>query len=320
MGTAVPSDLKTHRHDMHARKTITSLGQELDLSAESFGWLTPSSDLLDDRQALRQRLDTEGYLYMPGYLDCDVVDRARLRLLEQLDELELLDPGHPVEQGVAKQPWEPTACHDLIHENVPLQRLLYDGRMIELYERLLQGPVRTFDFTWMRVMGPGPGVAPHADSVYMNRGTRRLFTSWTPLMEISLELGGLMVMPGSHRSESLQEYFEADVDTYCTNREAPAPQGEHEWIGPLGDGKLTQDPAKLQKVMGRRWLTAERYQPGDVLLFSIYTVHASIDNSTTRVRLSTDSRYQRADEPADERWVGPKPTGHGKNARKGLIC
>jgi ectoine hydroxylase-related dioxygenase (phytanoyl-CoA dioxygenase family) len=53
-----------------------------------------------------------------------------------------------------------------------------------------------------------------------------------------------------------------------------------------------------------RWLTAE-YRMGDVLIFSIYTMHASTDNrSESAVRLSSDTRYQLASEPVDPRWVG----------------
>ena len=127
-------------------------------------------------------------------------------------------------------------------------------------------------------------------------------------------------MPGSHRLDRLKKHYEGDVDTFCTNKADREPQDVHEWIGPLGDGKLSRHPARLQSKLGLPWRTAERYQPGDVVVFSIYTVHGSLDNQTDRIRLSTDSRYQPADEPADERWVGEKPIGHNRSIRKGLIC
>ena len=71
--------------------------------------------------------------------------------------------------------------------------------------------------------------------------------------------------------------------------------------------------------MGGRWLTAD-YQAGDLLIFSIRTVHASLDNGSDRIRLSSDTRYQRADEPADERWIGDAPIAHGRAAKRGRIC
>jgi ectoine hydroxylase-related dioxygenase (phytanoyl-CoA dioxygenase family) len=66
-------------------------------------------------------------------------------------------------------------------------------------------------------------------------------------------------------------------------------------------------------------LTAD-YRMGDVLIFSIKTVHASLDNGSDRIRLSSDTRYQRADEPADERWIGERPITHSLAAKRGRIC
>jgi hypothetical protein len=50
-------------------------------------------------------------------------------------------------------------------------------------------------------------------------------------------------------------------------------------------------------------------------------IHASLDNRTTdRVRISTDTRYQLASEPIDERWIGENPIGHGMAGKRGRIC
>jgi len=57
-----------------------------------------------------------------------------------------------------------------------------------------------------------------------------------------------------------------------------------------------------------------------VLIFSVYTVHGSLDNQSDEIRLSSDSRYQLASEPLDERWVGENPPGHGGASVKQLIC
>ena len=52
----------------------------------------------------------------------------------------------------------------------------------------------------------------------------------------------------------------------------------------------------------------------------MFTVHAGLDNRSDRVRLSSDSRYQPASKPADERWIGPNPIAHGAAGRRGKIC
>jgi ectoine hydroxylase-related dioxygenase (phytanoyl-CoA dioxygenase family) len=76
---------------------------------------------------------------------------------------------------------------------------------------------------------------------------------------------------------------------------------------------------KLRRSLGGRWLTAE-FSAGDVLLFDVFTIHASIDNHSDRIRLSTDTRYQRASQPVDERWIGENPPAHGAAGKRGRIC
>jgi hypothetical protein len=299
---------------------LSSLGHELDLSPGCFGWFRDSRALLAEPPALRERFAEDGYVFLVGVLDRDLVDRARARMREQLHELGLLEPGAPIMDGIARKPWQPQSVHKLIDGNEPLRQLLYSGRMLEIHGVLFDAAIRHFDFTWIRAIGPGRGTAPHADTVDMGRGTPRLVTAWTPLMEIPLHVGGLMVMPGSHRLQRLRKYFAYDVDSYCENQPPREAKDVHNWIGPLGDGKLSENPALLQQRLGLPWLTAERYRPGDLLIFSLQTLHASLDNTSDRVRLSTDSRYQPADEPADPRWVGPNPTGHSPANRRAMIC
>jgi len=53
----------------------------------------------------------------------------------------------------------------------------------------------------------------------------------------------------------------------------------------------------------------------------MYTVHASLDNASgNRIRFSSDSRYQPASLPADERWIGENPPAHGLAGKRGRIC
>jgi hypothetical protein len=85
------------------------------------------------------------------------------------------------------------------------------------------------------------------------------------------------------------------------------------------DGSVSEDPVELREQLGGRWLTAE-YRAGDLLTFSTYTIHASLDNRSERIRLSSDSRYQLASEPVDERWIGEAPVGHGPAGKRGRIC
>lgn len=75
----------------------------------------------------------------------------------------------------------------------------------------------------------------------------------------------------------------------------------------------------LRERLGGCWLT-NQFNMGDVLVFSGFTAHASLDNQSDKMRLSSDSRYQRASETADERWIGKNPISHGADAKRGMIC
>jgi ectoine hydroxylase-related dioxygenase (phytanoyl-CoA dioxygenase family) len=144
-------------------------------------------------------------------------------------------------------------------------------------------------------------------------------TCWVPYKKTSYKLGGLMVLEGSHkRMDLLENYVYRDVDSYCENRERDLEKiKKNEWTF---SGTLSHNPVAIRNKFGGRWLVTE-FEPGDFLTFGMFVVHASIDNQTeNEIRISSDSRYQRASEPVDERWVGVNPPAHGPNGKRGLIC
>ena len=73
----------------------------------------------------------------------------------------------------------------------------------------------------------------------------------------------------------------------------------------------------MRERYGGRWLTTD-FQLGDLLIFTMYTLHCSLENHSpvNRIRLSSDTRYQLASEPADERWIGDDPIAHGPEAQR----
>jgi hypothetical protein len=292
---------------------------ELDLKPEAFGPLRDSSDAAQDPATLRARMAEDGYLFMPGYLDRQEVLATRGELLRRIAKEGKLDPAHAVDEGVCLPGGIGSLSASLAQDNEPMHRLLYSGRMMDFYRGFLGGPVLHFDFTWVRTIGPGNGTPPHYDVVYMGRGTRNLYTAWTPLGDTNTTLGGLMILENSHKHEKLKQgYGNQDVDAYCTNRkDADKYASGEKWPA----GWLTDNPVRIRENLGGRWLTRSEFKAGDLLTFSMYTLHASLDNQTeNRLRLSTDTRYQLASEPADERWMGENPPAHGPRGKKGMIC
>ena len=311
-------------------------GRRLEASEDAFGWLRPSDALIGDPDALRARLEEDGYLFVPGLLDRDEVRAGRLDLLGHVEAAGALDPAFPVEAGVVRpDARERGLWQSYASTSDTMMSVLRGERMMSFFADLFGGAVRSYDFVWLRDQPRSHGIDPHCDLVFMGRGTPDVLSCWTPFGDIPLGAGGLMLLENSHRESvvRLADYLSQDVDSYCVNgpnAEAVATgamQWEH-WDRPAPGrdwkGEIVDDAIALREAWGGRWLTAPEFRMGDVLVFTMRTVHAGTDNETDALRLSTDSRYQRADAPVDERWVkgrdGEAPVGHGVGAKLGKIC
>ncbi|RYG47724.1 phytanoyl-CoA dioxygenase [bacterium] len=299
---------------------LTAGGVEIDTSPERFGWLRDSNDALGEVAELRRRMEEDGYLYLPGFLNRSDVQEVRRNLCDQLSEEGLLHPDRPREKAIARPGAAVAFRPDLANDGPArplLERTIYGERMMGFYGEFLGGEARHFDYTWLRVVAPGRGTYPHTDVVFMGRGTKNLYTAWVPLGDVPLEVGGLILIEGSHRDEEMRNGYSAhDVDTVC-EVDGTRPM---ERSGFSSGGSIGLDMAAVQQKIGGRLLTAKEFRMGDLLTFSIYTVHGSLDNGSDQIRMSSDSRYQLASDPVDERWVGDNPPGHGGNSVKGLIC
>ncbi len=281
-------------------------------------WMIDSTPLLGDVDALRRRMNEEGYLYLPGYLGRERVLGARRVITNRLSKLGVLHPDRDPMDAIPngkKGGFDGGPLRELFDDPSPIHDVLYDGPMIEFFRAFLNSPVRHYDYTWMRQVRPGPATQVHCDVVYMGRGTHELFTAWTPMGDNNLDLGGLLVLAGSHKFEGLKKsYWQSDVDSFCTNR---TPQQDAWARGQNGLLKATAQ--QLQKTIGGKWVTAD-YRAGDLVIFSVYTVHGGTDNRSGAFRLSTDTRYQRASDPIDERWIGERPVAHGAAGKRGKVC
>lgn len=297
---------------------LLTLGQPLDLSPDRFGFLHESR-IDDESRVMRRRMMDDGYLYLRNFWTRDAVQIVRDSLTRQLDQLGFLRPGSPRDDAVFNGREIGRAMGNPLDQQDPLLRdLLFGSRITDFFQEFLGGPVRHFDFIWFRTKGPGLGSPIHCDLVYMGRGTHDLYTTWVPFGDVSLDLGGLLVLEGSHKqSERLKPYLSRDVDDYCTNRDDAADyaSGKKWW-----DGTLSKNAVELQQSLGGRWLTSPEFRMGDAVIFNMTLVHGSLDNQTDRIRLSTDTRYQLASEPVDERWIGDSPPGHSVAQRRGRVC
>jgi len=316
--------------------TFQPRSRGFDLDRNEFGSLADSSALLGQPDLLRQKLEEDGYLFLPNFLNKEDVLAARKVVTDRLMEGGFLDETQPADEAIAKDikianghsAFRPSGeanslktynPDNLTENNQPLLDLIYEGKLKHFYESFFGRPARHLNYTWFRAVGPGMGTPPHCDRVYMGRGTKNLFTTWVPIGDAPFRVGGLMILENSHKqADRLGNYLSRDVDVYCENgknaEKLKSGEMQHEW-----DGSLTKNPFSLREKLGGRWLTAD-YRAGDILIFTMQTVHASLDNQSRQVRLSADFRYQPADEPIDERYAVEKPVPYSRDFKKGRIC
>ncbi|MGA2380533.1 MAG: phytanoyl-CoA dioxygenase family protein [Spirochaetia bacterium] len=230
---------------------LTYLGRNVDTSPTMFGELRSSIELLNDPETLESRMTQDGYLFLPGLLNREEVLAAREEILMRLDAAGYIDRSHPLLDAIPSAEVKDGFVPQLATNNEPLEKVIFHGPMMSFYQGILGGPVRHFDFVWLRAKRPGitDATPPHYDVVFMGRGTKKLYTSWTPLEDVPMEKGGLMVLESSHRLDEVKStYGELDVDTYCANKqEANAIEtGEKQWEDRVNGGKYADDALEVR--------------------------------------------------------------------------
>lgn len=275
-----------------------AIGQrELEMGSRYLTELRSSNEILEDTASLRTRLKEDGYLLIRGFHDRERVLSARMDFLQKLQEMGRLDPSAPIEEGVIstdnKGAMWGRGAEELQAEFPRFLEVVNHPTVMGFFDRLLGGPSMTYDYKWPRAVPNGGNTGAHYDVVYMGRGTKDVYTMWTPMGDIPLEMGTLAMCLGSqHYDKIKQTYGEMDVDR-----------------DNVATGWFSEDPLEIVDTYGGQWATTE-FKAGDAIIFGMYMMHTSLNNTTNRYRISSDTRYQLASEPVDERWIGRKPKGH----------
>lgn len=279
-------------------KELYCRGVKLNSAPERLGTLQNSSSILDNPKLLQQRMAEEGYLFFRGLVDRDKVLRARKEILLKYAVVGEIDGiNHDVMDSILQEQSfignvNLIAFTESIRRGIAYEELTQDNAIMNVYEKLLGGKVRTFDFKWPRFVRPGEGTGIHSDNIYVTGGTKNVWTTWIPIGDVALDEGPIVLLEKSHKSKKLEKYWGKDADK------------DHV-------GWLSENPLGVQKSIGGRWLTND-FQAGDILCFDVRLVHASLDNRSTvnRCRLTSDTRYQLASEPKDKRWHGGNSNPH----------
>ncbi|SEO88263.1 phytanoyl-CoA dioxygenase family protein [Paenibacillus sp. OV219] len=270
---------------------------ELTMGSKYMTELRSSNDIFDDTDALRQRLQEDGYLLLRGFHDREQVLDARSGILRKLNSAGRLDTNFKVEDGIiaegAKSAMFGGPANDEDADMQPFYNLVNGDNVMQFFDRLLGGEAMTYDYKWPRAVGNGDFTGAHYDIVYMGRGTKQLYTMWTPLGDVPYEQGPLSICLGSQHFEKMKAtYGQMDVDR--DNIEL---------------GWISKDPIECVEKFGGQWATTP-FAAGDMIIFGMFLLHGSVNNTTNQYRISSDTRYQLRSEPVDDRWIGVKPKGH----------
>ena len=248
---------------------------------------------------LQTRLAEDGYLFLRNAIHRHDVEAARAEVFQRLSEVgEICTPARDgIYTGTSHRR---ERCPDLgafwqsVSEGPALRQVTHGEGLRQLISTILGVPAHPHDYLFLRPAIPGRSTHLHYDYPFFARGSSKIHTVWTPLGDIPVCDGPLLVVENSHHFTDLLS--EAQGVDYHSN-DTPLVQ-------------LLEDPSELARKRKSRLLTAD-FQAGDVILFSMNVLHGSLDNRSTanRTRLSCDVRWQPATDPIDPRYCGPHPPG-----------
>jgi hypothetical protein len=236
-----------------------------------------STELLSDGRALRARLDRDGYVFIRGLLPAQTILSVRGRLLARAAAGGWLDPGSPVEAGIANPA---AACKDPedrylrvfrgLWMDEELHRLRIHPVVTDLFSRIFGEPALAHPMFVQRNIFPRTGsfdftTGMHQDRVHIGGATS--YALWMPLGDCPREKGALAVAAGSHRQGIL--------DTK------------------VGSGAGGMD---IAVPIPGTWVTGA-FKAGDALIFQDVTVHKALANRTREIRMSFDARFQPVSQP-----------------------
>ncbi len=257
--------------------------------------LTPfriSNDLLDDGPGLRARMADEGYLFFKGLQDREALLSLRRSTLEILREAGWIRADAPLMDGIAQIEHRCTegdvkyaATYHKVWKQEAFHTIGHAPEVMEVMGRIMDADVFSHPQKICRIWFPQftEHTTPvHQDFVHF-QGNYETYTCWTPLGDCPMELGGLAVVPGSHKvNKVLDHHFS------------------------LGAGQLNV----TADAYAGEWHSND-YEVGDCLMFHSLTLHRALPNETAdRLRLSLDNRYTAQGAPVSEHMLTPHLNAH----------
>ena len=257
---------------------------------EDIKQLRVSNDALDDPPELQRRIADEGYLFFRGLMPSKRLRALRYEMMSAIQEAGWLIAGTNPADGIAdinmrytEGDNEYTAGYAQVYKLENFHRSAHWDEVTSTVSKILGGEIMPHPQKVARIWFPKyteHTTPTHQDYVHF-QGSFNTLTCWAPVGDCPLELGGLAVIPRSHRVQRVLEHHFS-----------------------LGAGGLIVDETEHDEI-DPVWHSTD-YECGDALFFPALTIHKALPNYTEdRLRLSLDNRYLKVGEEIAEHMLLP---------------
>lgn len=243
--------------------------------------LADSGALVADTDGLRRRLAADGYLFFRGLLPAGQVRQSGQAILAELQA-----GGWADDRGIPSIQPRAVNSADALGDpafraamfTAAFHQIPYSAALREVIRRVLGPGAFSYPAKVLRAVYPErPDARPRGRYIHNDygvSGVQDMLTSWIPLMDIPVRIGGLAVEPGGHLGPP--------------RRSCPLSRTEPGWATTI-------------------------YEPGDAIIFHCLTPHAALPNHGSALRISGDFRWQRPDQPAPaELIMNPRAGASGR--------
>ena len=252
--------------------------------------LRVSNDAKNDEAELQRRMAEEGYLFFKQLQSPDKLRKLRSEMMTAVQQAGWLIQGTDPMDGIADISMQYTegdneysAGYASAYKLESFHRSAHWPEVTSMVEKIMGKPIMAQPQKVARIWFPKyteHTTPKHQDFVHF-QGSFDNITCWAPIGDCPIELGGLAVIPGSHKvNRVLDHHFS------------------------LGAGGLVVDETAHDDV-NPIWHSTN-YEIGDTLFFPALTIHKALPNFTeNKLRMSLDNRYQVIGDPIAEHMVEP---------------
>ncbi len=246
-----------------------------------------SNDALNDEEELRFRMNEYGYLFFRKLQNPNQLLNLRKDMLTAINEGGWLEKGTDLMDGIAdisKRCTEGDSEYPEVYHRVykleSFHRTAHSQVVLDTMRKIINAPVLPHPQTIARLWFPHfteHTTPSHQDFVHF-QGVYDTYTCWTPVGDCPRELGGLAILPGTHKPRTVYDHHFS-----------------------LGAGGLNVDKRDMEGT----WVTTD-YEVGDCLMFHSLTLHQALPNITeNKLRVSLDNRYQSTEHKIAEHQLKP---------------